>query len=130
MRNSREIRVLNAFRPFLRLLTAFNRNHFRHNNWRSIVRSVFYAFGAMVAVIANSAWIVLLAWYLFETEAELKKFVVAIPMLVTLLQIKLTFIALMMEHRTITETIDQLHRVINQSKFFFQRGAARSFEIY
>lgn len=120
MSNSSEIRVLNAFVPFLRLLTAFNCNHFRHKNWRSIVRSVFDAFGATVTVTANFAWIILITWYLFETEAELKKFVVAIPMLVTLLQIELTFIALMMKHHTITETVDQLHRMINRSEFFFQ----------
>lgn len=119
MNNQPELCVLSAFRPFLRILNAFNSDSFHSDNNKNswfIRSSVFCAFGAILIGAAIFNYFVLIAWYLFENGANLEKCMIAVPILVTLLQLELTFIALVGKNTIITETIEQLHGVINQRK--------------
>lgn len=119
MTNFREFRVLDKLSSYLRLLNAYNRDNFRDSNWRSILQSGLYTFGATMIIIANFSWIVLVAWYLFETHAEWRTCVIAVPIMVTILQLELIFDAMMVKNHTITETIDQVQRLVDRRKSFF-----------
>lgn len=114
MVNFSKIRVFDAFVPFLRLLTAYNRDNFIGGNWRSNLRSVLWTFGVTVIMSMLFTCIVLIAWYLLENKVNLIKFSVAIPILATASQLELTFFAMLLKNHTITETIDQLQKVVDQ----------------
>lgn len=108
-----ETRILNACQPFLRILQAYNLEIFRQNNWRS---SIFYAILTSVLVQALPMLMILALWYLIEVKADLKHFAASLPLILTLLQVEMTFIAMIINNRAITKTIDQVQKVINQRK--------------
>lgn len=112
------IDVLSKLKPYLRLIKAYNIENFSHTNWQCLLRSVCNAFGATLIIISMPMFIILGTWYLIENDADLKKFVVALPLLISLLMMTLIFIALMVKNRVITEIIDRLQRTVDQSEFF------------
>lgn len=120
MGDLRKVHVLNEFGPYLRLIQAYNiKNfHFSFANWRCILHSVSYAFGATVIHISLPIYFISAIWYLIESGADLRKFVAGFPILISLLQMEVTCVALMMKNRTVNETINQLQRVIDQRKLF------------
>lgn len=115
---SREIRVLEKFGPCLRILTAFNLDHFRHNDPQYIRHSIFYLCVSIIILVALPTWIVVISWYLIENDFEWILCVVAVPIVVSILQLDATFIAMMFMNHTVTETIAQLQRAIDQREWF------------
>lgn len=111
-----QIRVLDRFRPYLHLLTAFNRDHFRITNWRNMLYSVLYTLGALAIFLAMLCYLVLLTWYLLENGANLKKSIVGVPIVLSVLQLELIFIALVIKNRRVTKTIEQLQQAVDQRK--------------
>lgn len=114
MSDSSEFLVLVEFDPFHRLLSAYNGDHFHNSDWRSISRSVIYALGTTLIMAMMLGWVVLLSWYLLDHTNNVKMFIIAVPVLVTSLQVQLTFIAMVMKNRSVTATIDQLQRAVGQ----------------
>lgn len=119
MNVTREIRVLNAFRPYFRLMTAYNSEHFRSTHLRHIRRSIFYAIFSTTMIVTLIILSVFIAWYLGENEAKLKRFVVSLPMIFTLMQMVLTFIGMMLTNHTTSETINQIQRVVDQRESLY-----------
>lgn len=111
---SGRICVLHAFRPYLRLLTAFNYEHFRHSSWG---QSVSYAICLTVMILFVLVLIILGFWYLIEINAGLRKAVVSLPILFSLLQMEIAFIAMVANNSNILKMIDGIQKVIDQSKF-------------
>lgn len=106
--------ILNACQPYLCILQAYNIENFRQNNWRNCV---FNALLTSMMVLLLPTLIILGIWYLIEAEADLKHVAAALPIMLTLLQVEITFIAMIINNRVITKTIDQAQKVINQRKF-------------
>lgn len=117
MGNFDRVRVLNELRPFLRLINAYNSDYFRDSNWRGSLRSVCIALCATIMICLIPIFISLGAWYLIENEAAMRKVVVALPILFTFGQTDATFVALILRHRIINETIDRLQKVVDQREF-------------
>lgn len=114
--NVSEFCVLSAFRPFLRLLNAFNRDHFCYKDCCSKLRSVFYVICATMMVLLIAVVIIFAFWYLIEINASMKSFFVSLPILFSTLQMGLTFIALLLTNSTITNTVNRLQELIVQRK--------------
>lgn len=113
-RHSREINALKACRPYLRLLQAYNSENFSHNNQREN-HSAFYLLFTTIMVLLMPSLLILSAWHLMETESDMKTIVVTTPLCVTLVHATVISIALIVNNRTITETIGRIQKIINQS---------------
>lgn len=111
-----KVRVFNAFSPFLRLLNAYNKENFYHDKFTS--RSLCDVIGATLLIILIPMLIVLVLWFLIEVNANFKKFIVQLPLILSILQMELTFLALMMKSRNITNTINRLQLIIDQRECF------------
>lgn len=61
--------------------------------------------------------IVLGFWYLIEIDAGLRKAVVSLPILFSLMQMEIAFISMVANNSTISKMVDGLQTVIDQSKF-------------
>lgn len=118
--NPKEISISRAFRPFLRQLNAFNCENFQYNNtkWRSILRNVFYAFASTMMIFLLAAISVLAFWFLIEINANLKRFFVSLPLVISTTQMEITLIVLLMKNRVINNTIDRLQSLVNQRELF------------
>lgn len=116
MENSNKIQILTKFSAYLRLLTVYNHKTIIHRNWRCIVHNILYLLCSTMIILLPFIYISLGIWYLFENDADFKKFVVALPLLLGLLQIEVTFIAMLMKNHIINKTINQLQRVVDQRR--------------
>lgn len=112
-----KIRILNEFKPNLRLLTAYNHEHYHHADWIGWLQSVCCAFGATFTFLSQCVIIVLGVWYLIENSDGKQSLFVALPVQVSVVQMALTYIALIWKNRAIVETINELDTVINQRTF-------------
>lgn len=114
MANSNKIKILAELNAYLRILTAYNKDNFNHRHWRCLLHSVFYAICSTMIILLVPVFISLGIWYLLENNVDLKRFIVALPLLLSLLQIEVTFVAMLTKNRVINETIEQLQRIIDQ----------------
>lgn len=110
----KQIHILRKFEPFLRLLKAYNANSSAYPSWRSLLPRVGYAFCATLMNASLTTVIVLIAWNLIENNADTNTFVVALPIVSSLLMTELMFVAMMAKSGTVTETIDRLQTVIDR----------------
>lgn len=113
----RKIRVLSKYEPYLSLLNAYNGNNFCHNNWRSLLLGGVYALATTLTYVSQCALVMLSIWNFAEDDANFDKIFSDFPILISLLQMALTFIALVIKSHTITATINRLQLVVNQSEF-------------
>lgn len=113
---ARTIHVLNAFRPYLRLLTAYKRANINDSNWRCFSRSFYNVFHTTLMIVVVPLPILLSIWYLMENDSDLMKLVTAVPLLVSMLQMVITFIAMIAKNHIIIEVIDRLQLAVNQRK--------------
>lgn len=115
MDNSGPVHVLHKLRAFLRLMNAYNPAYFRENT----PRSVAFAICATGIIFLIPIFISLGALYLIENNAELRKVVVALPIMFTFGQTDAAFVAILLKYRIINETIDRLQTVVDQRKLKF-----------
>lgn len=114
---SSKIRVLNNFRPYLRLLNAFKFDNFHQSDWYSIRQSIYYAIYAALLLILIPVAIVLGAWYLIENLGDLRKIIVVFPLLISMVQVVLSFVALIRRNILINETIYRIQHMTNRRKY-------------
>lgn len=121
MLNSNKVPVLDEFRPYLRLIKAYNRKNFRQTAWDTLLRSIWCALCETVLILALCLFILLSVWYLLENGSNLSKIAVALPLTLSTVQTLTISIALIMKNGVISETIDQLGNIINrrETEFFF-----------
>lgn len=114
-----KITVLNEFKRFHRLFTAYNCENFHGNCSRQhIQHSIFYAFGATLIILSISTFSVFAIWYLIEKDADLKKFVASLPLIFGLLNNVVTFIVMMMKGRIMQKAITQMDTMVDKREFF------------
>lgn len=115
MKRSHRISVLGEIKPFIRFLNAYNFHTIAQNtSWRHTLHNIFYSLGAVAIIPSIPTTVILAIWYLIDIDADLKKFVVAFPLLISFFQMELTFVALLMKRRIIIETINRVEKVANQ----------------
>lgn len=127
MSNPSTVHTLFELQPYLCLLTAFN---FHQQNRRCILHSICYAFSSTLIIVSIPVIIVLAIWYLIENGVELIEFVAALPILISVLQMELTFIALMWKNRRIIETTIRLQEIVDQSESFSSNFAPGRYAIF
>lgn len=108
------IHILQACQPYLCILKAYNFENFRHYNSRS---SLFYALLTTIMVPVMPMLIILGIWHMIEINVDLKNVAATLPLILTLVQMQITFLAIIINNRTISKTIQQIQNVISQRKF-------------
>lgn len=119
MENSKKIHILNEFRPYLRLIEAFNHEHFNDTDWHGIKSSVFYAFCAVLTILLAPTVALLLFWRCAENNFDFIIFVVTIPLLISSLQVDSIFIALMWKSPIVNETIERVQKLVDRRELGF-----------
>lgn len=117
MTNSRKIHIFSEFKPFLRVITAFNSENFHDRYWRGNLHNITYAFVSafinLLLFIVNS----LAIWYLIEIGDNFKKLFVASPSAMGLLQMQITSITMILKNRKIHATFERLQQLVDHRKF-------------
>lgn len=118
MNKTIKIHVLSEFRPFLRLLKAYNRTDFQHHDWRCILRYTFDVICATTIICSTPCFALLVIWYLIENGVDLKKIVVAVPIVITLVQTVFSSISLVSSTTRMDKMIDQMQTMVDRCEFF------------
>lgn len=115
-----EIHVLQEFKPLLRILQAFNSEHFdRHRNNRSnVLQTVCYPLGAFLGLFLVLTTILLGIWHLIDSADDFRKVVVGIPLILTIINEFIGGVSMLIENRTISDCIEHLQRIVDKSQFF------------
>lgn len=116
---SREIRVLHAFRPYLRYIKAYDCINVHDASWRHTMRSIFDAFILTLLNIFVMILLILGSWDLFKANVSLRATAISLPILYSVLQMQITFIALIANNQAVSETIDGLQKTIQKSELFY-----------
>lgn len=115
-----EIRVLNRFRPYLRVLQAFNHENFHHHDWRSTRRSIYYGCFSFLIGTFTATVIFLSVWFLIDNDCDFGKLVVLLPLQMSIIQMGLTFLPLVKNNRIINETIERIQLVVEKREYAFR----------
>lgn len=110
--------VLREFKRFLPIITAFHSENFNKSNWRNITRSIFYVACATSIVVFLAYLAIFATWYLIENGVDLKMIVAALPIVFGLVNNAIAFISMVIQSRTICETITQIGSVVDQRESF------------
>lgn len=116
MDNLQEIHVLAKFRPFLRLIEAFNSETLRHRSWYLDLLGICYVLCATIMLFIIPLIVILIVWYLIESGGEMRISVALIPIAISVVQFYLTFVALIVNNRIMSEAIDQIQEAVSRRK--------------
>lgn len=114
-----KIIVLHAFDPYLRILKAYNPEKFKQKNQFQILQSICLAFGVTILSALIPIWFGLAIWSLADKNTSIMRgIVVAVPLLFTIIQLFVQFVAFEVKNQNILETIDKLQATVDQRKFY------------
>lgn len=117
MENPRSVYVFSALKPFLRLITAFNRDNFLQKHGQNYLRGVFNAILAALTHLVLILFLLLMVWPLIKNGADLKELMVLLPMVISLFQVHSSLIGFTMANRDVTDTIKFLQHIVDRSEF-------------
>lgn len=109
--NRPRIRILTEYYPYLALLSGYNFDQIGYFN-----HGIRYTIGATIHILLIFNFAISVSWRVVEDDIDFKKIVVALPLVISIMRMGITFIALMLKSRMIRETIDQLQCVVDQRK--------------
>lgn len=116
MKAAKKVRVLSALDLFLRILKAYNADNFRQIDRPQLVRNICFTIGVFIGLILIVNMITLGTWHLVGSGGDLNKLVVSGPVVLSIVQLLISYFALTAKNRQIAATIEQIQRVVEQRK--------------
>lgn len=113
---TKKTRVLQAFELYLNILKIFNVENFKQSNGEKTLKNIGFACGMTGCLSLIPFLSVLLIWHLVGTSEVLRHFCLIAPLIISILQMGIKYIALASKNRVINETIERLQNVIDQRK--------------
>lgn len=116
METHREISVLSAFRPFQRLLQAFNFTNFdrARSPYSSEKQHIVCIVHVAVLLITPPVVVTAGIWHLIEDDVTMAEFSTSFALIVAYTQMFSIYISLMMKNRIISETLENIQKSINR----------------
>lgn len=111
-----EFLVLKEYRPYQRILEAFNSENFHGKNPKEIVINILYALCFTAIFVAMAALAILSCWYCMEIEFNIGILSITLPIVLSLVQLLLIHSSLIWKNRLIRTTIDHLQEMIDRRK--------------
>lgn len=111
-----EFHALGRFRPFLVMLTIYNRNNFRGKNRRMVMRNIARAIGFSILVAALIGVIISASW--FCSNKHFKLGIVAEPLSILLgsIQVVCIYLSISSKSRQINAVLEHLDVIIRKRK--------------
>lgn len=106
--------IISEYRPFLRILKAFNidnyRNNDRHIFWNNLLILLF----TITLATAEILEFVLGVWHFFDHGFILRKIANALPLLISSVQVLSSYATLSMKNHEIQRVLDNLQETIDK----------------
>lgn len=116
----REIRVMNEYKPFLRILKAFDRGNFHIRNSGIQFKNVFFTFCVTCVLFCHISIVIAIFWSFFDDKFKLKKIVPAVPYATSGILIVLTLSSLVLRSDKIGTTFNHIQQLVDKREIFFK----------
>lgn len=117
MNNSSELHILQRFHRYLFILNNFDCSSFhRRNHWRHNLPQIFSATGTALVICSILASILLAIWQIFDDDADVEKFLVAVPYACSLTRTAMGIFAMIYQKGIIVDAVERLQRVIEKCR--------------
>lgn len=116
MDSARKIHVMNKFRPYLRILQAYNCSNFCNKTSSDLRKSGLFAFSVTIVTIIHISVVSMCARDIYDDKFALNKLGATLPMCTSGVQVVLTLIALIWKNPLICRVIDHLQRIVQKCK--------------
>lgn len=124
MENIERVDVIGKYRPYLNLLKAFNAVHTDHcDNWRAWLERHTRLLYTSVLVVAGALATIFSTWGLFDKKFALRETAAALPLIISCLQITVSFISLALKNRRIGQVLDGVQALIDKRKTLVRYGS-------
>lgn len=117
MANEQMTTVFAEYRPYLRILEAFNAENFGSQDQRRTITNVRYAVCVAALFMSSASLSILSYWHCMENGLSVDILSDAMPIILSLVQLQLTQISLMAKNRVIRATIESLQNTVDQRRF-------------
>lgn len=114
------ILVFSEFRPYLRILSAFNIDNFCGKDLSLIGKHILLVFWLLILVISMISVAVLSYWNCVDTGLTMDKLGFTLPIVLSIVQTLLTHMSLSLNNCLISEAIEFLQFAVDERKFFFK----------
>lgn len=119
MENRRAVCVLDAFRPYLRILQTYNAENFCKKPASPKIGHVKQALFVSLAMVAATLVAFLSIWHLAESIRGLDEFATSLAVVLTLIQLIITCVIFMHKSQQISGTIADVQRIVNERKLIY-----------
>lgn len=117
MADEEEFTVLAEYRPYQRILEAFNGDNFRHKSRHQLIEHARYAVCVAFILAAMFAFAALSFWNLRDIEFDVKIVSFSMPIILTITQMLITHVALMRKSRAIRAAMVRLQETVVEREF-------------
>lgn len=114
MDSERKISVMKKYKPFLRILKAFDRGNFRNRNSDILMKNLFFSFCMACVLFCHISTIGVIFWGFFDDKFELQKIAPAVPIGTSGVLIVLTLTSLVLRKDKIEKTINHLQQLVDK----------------
>lgn len=120
MSNSKEIVVLRAYRPFLKMICLYQFDNFRNNGRRTVIRNICYALCfAFLFFMQVFFFFVSELFYAYTNRAHLTKFIGPLSFGMLAFHVPMIYTVMCWKRQRIIETIDYMRGIVVESKIRF-----------
>lgn len=116
-KNRVNITVMVEFKPFLRMLKAFNSDNFRQHNFAALIGNIFHTLRVTALFVALIMEMVLGYWFCVDYDYGMDKVARAFPIDLCILQTIVSSGSLMSQNQVMGETIERLQGIVRRGEF-------------
>lgn len=112
-RKTQKIDIISEYRPFLRILKAFNINNYRYNDRRLCRSNLLILLYTVTLATAEILEFILGVWHFFDHGFILKKIASALPLLISSVQVLSSYATLSLKNHEIDQVLENLQNTID-----------------
>lgn len=117
MDESSQLRILQRFHFYRRILESFDSNHFRSpSHWRQNLPCILRVISTILLLFVVVCTLSLIIWHVFDDDANRDTFLVAIQLVFMFLRSLLGIVSMICLKDIIIGTMNRLQRIIEKSE--------------
>lgn len=113
MDRNRIIRVLGAFRSYLRMLEAYNYANFWNMSIVVKIQQIGYTISITICATTVLLVIILGLWHLFENDIDIREFSTYFALLVVYTQLLFLYVVMVIKNTEISDVINRVQTIVD-----------------
>lgn len=117
MATKQPLTVLKEYRPYQRMMEAFNGHNFSDKSYRKLIGNICYMACDAALLVTLTGFLLLSFWYCVEDDSNMVIISAGMPVILTISQLLLGYLSLVMRNHLIRAIIDRLQDLIDKREY-------------